>query len=190
MKKNSPFCLDTTRWLDRPGCCTSFWAEAQDKSRKVIIWWTLYRIYESSIFLSFRSYVIDILCGDDEDQSKGAKLLEKIEEIISMVSLSSNEPVNKEQWKAIEKKLEKCRNEANNPDGNQYKRRMGDAGDESSQGNTATGPPGSNMDPTTKKYIKPSQDQKRRDEDHPKKSKSSSSGSHHSSKSHSSTHPR
>lgn len=70
------------------------------------------------------SYVTDTLFKD-AGQDKLAILIEAVRKIRSMVK--SVEPPPKDKVKVLEKKLEKCRNQENNPDSDIYKQKLREA---------------------------------------------------------------
>lgn len=73
------------------------------------------------------SYVTDTLFRD-AGQEKLAILIEAVRKIRSMVKLVENPP--KDKVKSLERKLDRCRNQENNPDSEIYKRRLREALDE------------------------------------------------------------
>ncbi|XP_074661269.1 cyclin-H-like [Tubulanus polymorphus] len=81
--------------------------------------------------LNLDSYVTKILVGDDDDKNKLPRLIEQIKKIRHMVG--HIEPLDRENVRKIEQKLDKCRNAENNPSSEVYKRKMEEKLEESEE---------------------------------------------------------
>ncbi|XP_044739090.1 cyclin-H [Chrysoperla carnea] len=73
------------------------------------------------------SYVTETLFGED-GQKRLADLIEAVRKIRSLVK--AVEPLPKEPLRYLDKKLDKCRNQENNPDSEIYKQRMAQMSDD------------------------------------------------------------